>query len=183
MKENQEIQHNEGHFVASTLAQLLDKMTAIDDGLLEIDLSDQIELMQEGKVKVDSYKYLVDKLEFQADLYKKWASEYLQAEKILRNKRKQILNHLLFSLQKSGFKKFTGNKYVVTIRKARPSVDIKSPASALMKVHYPDLVRSEYSWDKNEISNRLKSGDEKASEIASLKESYFAHFTLSKEVH
>lgn len=167
----------------NTLESLLSRLTAIDDELIDLDLDEQVELMEQGKVKVDNYKYIVDRMDAQADLYKKWAEEHSKAEKALRIKRKQLLNHLLFSLQKNGFQKFTGNKYQVTIRKARPAVELKVGASALLKIRHPELIKTAYSWDKTEIGKRLKEGDESLAEIAALKETHFAHFSIAKELH
>lgn len=164
----------------NSLDSLLGLLNAADDGLLEIELDEHLALIEQGKIKVDSYKYLIDKLESQADMMKKYKDDYAAQEKSLRNKRKRLLDHLLFSMHKNGFDKFPGNQFEVGIRKARPSVEMKLEASAIMKAKYPDLVRTEYSWDKNKITEKLKLDDPDVRNLASFKESFYAKFNIKK---
>ena len=164
----------------NSLDQLLSKLTAADEGMLDISLDDQLDLLESGRIKVDNYKYLVDKLEAQADLFKKWSKEFSDMEKSVRNNRKRLLDHMTYVMQRNGFEQFTGNRYQVRLQKSKPSVEVKAQASAVYKIHFPEMIKTEHSWDKSKLFEALKSGDEKVKNVAELKESVHPRFTINK---
>lgn len=173
----------EQHEAPSTLHALLMALTQADDDMQEtLQLDQQSELIEAGRIKVDSYKYLLDKLEAQEAMLDKWVQEYLDARRAIQNNRKRLIEHLTFALRSNGFDKFTGNQYVVSLRKAPPSVEVKGEPTAGHKLKYSEFVRTKYEWDKTAIRDALKAGNESAAELAALKETVYPKFTVLKGI-
>lgn len=166
----------------ATLNALLMALTEADNALEEIDLDQQIDLLESGKVKVDSYKYVIDKLEQQERYLFEREKEYAAAKKQVQNAQKRIKEHLVFVLQNNGFEKFTGHEYTVSLRKARPSVIIKADANASLKMKFRDLIETKYEWKKSAVYDLLSKGENPdLEEFASIKESVHARFAVNKE--
>lgn len=164
-----------------SLYSLLSALKAVDDEMLEVSLDDQIDLIEGGRVKVDSYKYILDKLEVQKIFYEKRAEEIEKSLQAIKGNIKRLREHLVHALRTNGFDKFTGHEYVVTVRKAPPAVEVKTEPDAKLKIRFPDFVKTEYKWDKKAILARLKAGDPLAAELAGLRESFYPQFSLVKE--
>lgn len=167
--------------VKPTLWGLLSALKAVDDEMIEINLDEQIDLIENGKVKVDSYKYVLDKLEVQSIYLKKREEEVEKARKAIEANIKRIKEHLIKSLRENGFDKFTGNEYVVKLQRAAPAVEIKAEPTAALKIRYPDLIRTKYEWDKTAVKDRLKEGDPAVAELAGVRETFYAKFSLVKD--
>lgn len=165
-----------------SLNQLLLKMTEVDDGMLELSLDDQIELIDAGKIKVDNYKYFIDKVDAQAELFKKWEREFREKKQVMENLSKRIKDHMIWSMNNNGFKKFTGERYVVTIRRAKSSVVVTSKPTPEMMLDFSDLIRTKYEWEKDKIATALKTGNEDVAQFASFKENYSAKFEVNKGI-
>lgn len=165
-----------------TLHNLLQMLLQVDEGMTEFSLDDQLDLLEAGKVKVDNYKYLIDHLESQAVLLKKWEDEYKTARQAVENNVKRLKNHMLFAMQANGFSMFTGNQYVVKLLKAAPAVEVKGEPTAAMKIKYDGFIKTSYEWDKKAIGAALKAGDPKAAELGSLRETVYPKFSIVKGV-
>jgi hypothetical protein len=165
-----------------SLYQLLLALQAVDDLTENIDLSAQVDLMDGAKVKVDNYKYLLDKLEAQEFYLSAREKEYSTAKKTIQTNIKRIREHLIFAMNATGFEKFTGNEYAVTLQKGKGSVHLKMGEPDVMKaIHYSNFVRTEYSWDKTAIQKALADGNAMAKEIAEIKINTFPKFSVLKE--
>jgi len=165
-----------------TLFNLLSALKAVDEEMIELNLDEQIDLIENGRVKVDSYKYVLDKLEVQAEFLARREKEINKAKKAIEANIKRVKEHLVKSMQDNGFDKFTGNEYVVSLRKnGRPAVDIKAEATAAMKIKYPDLIKTEYSWVSDAVRAKLKEGDHEIMALAGFKQTYSAIFSLVRD--
>ncbi len=165
-----------------SLHSLLLALQAADEEMEEIDLSLQIDLMDGAKIKVDNYKYIIDKLETHEAFLKKREDEYAKARRAIQSQVKRIKEHLLFALQSNHFEKFTGFEYVVSQQKAPPSVSLKvSEPTISHAIHFAEFVRTSYDWDKIAIKAALKEGNETVANIAEMKENIYPRFTLNRE--
>jgi hypothetical protein len=166
-----------------SLHSLLLQLQACDDAMLEIDLGKQIDLMDGAKVKVDSYKYILDKLEAQESYLAAREKEYATAKKTIQSNIKSIREHLVFAMVANGFEKFTGNQYAVTMQKSKGAVHLKQGDPDIYKaMQYSDFVRTDYSWDKSAIQKALSEGNAQVSEVAELRVNTFPKFSVLKEV-
>jgi len=144
---------------------------------------EQINILEQGKAKVDGYKWILDNLEVHK-LYMKGRKEaYAKAEKSIEKHIDSILDNMLFALQTNKFEKFTGNEFVVKVYPSTPSVEIKGgDPTASHKIHYDKYVKVKYEWDKTAISSALKVGEDASlAEFASLKRGVHLRFAINKE--
>jgi len=132
---------------------------------------EQINILEQGKAKVDGYKWILDNLEVH------------KAEKSIEKHIDSILDNMLFALQTNKFEKFTGNEFVVKVYPSTPSVEIKGgDPTASHKIHYDKYVKVKYEWDKTAISSALKVGEDASlAEFASLKRGVHLRFAINKE--
>lgn len=166
-----------------SLNELLMRLTEADDALHEFDFDTELDLLEQGKVKVDNYKYILDKLAVHSLFLQQRIEEYTKARRVVDNSIRRIEKHLVFALQNNGFSQFPGVEWQVRLQRSAPAVELKiSEPSAAMKIKFPDYIRTTYAWDKTAIRDALKSGDEAASELATLRESWHARFSLLKKV-
>lgn len=166
----------------TTLNELLALLTEADNAFLTLSLDEHADLIEAGRVKVDNYKYLIDKMKSQEELLDKWMEEYAAAKRTVFNNRRRLTEHLLYVLRSHGFDKFTGNRFVVKIQKSKPAVQMTVEPNDLLKLRYPDIIRTKYEWDKVKVYELLKSGDEKLCELGTLKESIYPSFSIIKDV-
>lgn len=166
-----------------SLHRILMGINELDDAIDEADADAQIDLMENGKAKVDGYKAVLDGLEMQEAYYKDQAAMYEAKAKAAKSAIARIKKNLLFALQSNQFTQFTGHMFVVKILRAAPAVETNvSEPTLSMKIRYDKFVRTKYEWDKKAIAEGLKLDDPQAREIASLRETVYTKFTpIAKE--
>lgn len=165
-----------------SLYQLLLALQASDDACENLDLSAQIDLVDGARIKVDNYKYILDKLEAHECYLALREKEYASAKKTIQSNIKRLREQLIFSLQANGFDRFTGNQYIVVQQKAKASVSLKMGEPDVFKaLTYGDFVRTAYVWDKTAIAKGLAENHPQVREIAELKQTVFPKFLINKE--
>lgn len=167
----------------NTFHQLLMALQSADDAIESVDLDKQIDLLEGAKIKVDNYKYLIDKLELQSEYLLAREQEFAAAKTSVKKNVARLKEHLIFALQANQFEKFTGHEYVVRQAKAAPSLDIKASEPTLSHaIKYPDYVRTSYNWDKKSLLEALKLGEDPGAQlIAGLKQTVYIKFSVNKE--
>ena len=165
-----------------SLDELLSRLTAADEGALDLDLDQQKELVEHGQVKVDNYKYIDDKMKSHVELLDKWAKEFADAKKVVENRRQNLRKHLVRVMQSNKFEKYTGKRYVLAIQRARSAVDVKAKPDAMTKLSFPNYVRVEYKWNLEALGDAIRQGDEEVTKFASLVESWYPKYTVAKGV-
>lgn len=144
-----------------TLNELLRALCLIDEALLDVDLNAAPDLMEQGKVKIDNYKYLIDEIEMRQEHMKRKKDEYAKAEATLKNQARRLKEHLVYAMQTNGFEKFTGNEYKCWVQYSE-SVELKlSEPGPHHKIHFPSLIKTTYEWKKTDIKRILKTDIEK----------------------
>lgn len=171
-----ELHFNEGHAAEAppertlvkpkTLNELLRALCMIDEAMLDVNLDDAPDLMEAGKVKVDSYKYLIDRFDSMAEELKKKENEYKAARRTIENQRERLMGHMMYALETNGFDQFTGHQYKVRVQHSE-YVDLKfTEPGAHHKIHFTDLVKTTYEWKKSDIKRILKTDIEKIQDEA-----------------
>lgn len=144
-----------------SLNELLQALCLADEAMLEIDLDEAPDLLEQGKVKIDSYKFILDRMESIAEELKRKENEYKTARKSVESQRERLMGHLMYALETNGFEKFTGHQYKVRLQYSE-FVDLKlSEPGAHHKIHFPDLIKTTYEWRKSDIKRLLKTDVEK----------------------
>lgn len=144
-----------------TLNELLHALCMADEMLLDVNLDEVPDLLEQGKVKIDSYKYIMDRMESMIVEMDRKETEYASAKSTLKRQLKRLKEHLAFALINNGFEKFTGNQYKCWVQYSE-SVDLKlSEPGAHHKIHFPNLIKTTYEWKKTDIKRILKLDPEK----------------------
>jgi glutamyl-tRNA reductase len=139
-----------------TLNELLRALCLIDEAMLDVDLNAAPDLLAEGKVKIDNYKYLIDEMDLRRESMKRKREEYAKAEKTLENQIKRLKEHLIYAMQANGFEKFSGNEYKCWVQYSESVKLSLSEPNAQLKIHYPDLIKTSYEWKLTPIKQILK---------------------------
>ena len=166
-----------------SLRQLLDKLTDVDAQMGDLDLDLEEDLIECGAIKIDNYKYLIDKMETQVLFLKAREKEYAEARKHVENTIDRMFARVLNAMT-DGVKKYQqleGNQWKVRLHKSKAAVETKVEASAKLRVQFPDLIKAEYSWQKNAIYKAIQAGSTDLEPIASLRETVSPRFSINKE--
>ncbi len=160
---------------------LLQRLQAVDQSFDDIGLDGEIDLLNKGKVKIDAYKYILDKLASQIWYLDQRLDEYSRAKKTVDNAQKRVKSRLLEALEANEFTKFTGHRWVVSVRKANPSIEISGTGiiDDSLKERHPDLIKTSYVPDKTAIKKALQAGQKL--DWATLKETTYVSFSINKE--
>ena len=146
----------------SSLAVLFNEQNELIEKLLSCDgeLSAEMELkLSELDLsipsKVDSYRYIMDRLEAEEEYFSAKANEYHAATKVLANARLRIKDQLKHQMQEQGLEVLCGNDYQFKLSKTKGSV----------LVNNEDLIPKEYikevltrTVDKVSLAQDLKEG-------------------------
>jgi len=159
--------------------QILEALEALDESLEEIDFDDQINLLEEGKTKVDSYKYIIDKLESHAEYLAKQEAHFAQAKKVTLNNIKRIKEQLLNALAQNNFERYAGNQWIVRRQKGAKKLEVNREPMASDIIKMPDLVEVKYSWNKVKLKDKFDESEE-IKEFCTLKQSEHVRFAIKK---
>ena len=160
-----------------SLPNILSLMTQVDEGMINASVEDMTALMEKAELKVDSYKYIIDKFESESERLANKIKDFQASKKVIDSKVERIKSLLVFSMQKNSFTKFNGEEYKVRLQ-ASKSVAVKREPAAMDMVESPEFVRVKYEWVKPEIKKALDSGKEIS--FAEFKESLAPIFTVNK---
>jgi len=161
--------------------KILQMCNAIDEELIEIDLQEQINLLEDGKAKVDALKHVIDRCEHQAEFYKKRKQEYADKQAALDNNVKRLKKYVTRSMLDNNFTQFTGNEYMVKLQKAAPSLIVNGEPTIDHKIKYDEFVITKYEWDVKALKEALKNGNPSAAEIGRLETTIYPRFYLNKD--
>jgi len=166
-----------------TFFKILQLFQAIDQEVIEANLDQQIDLMNDGKAKVDGLKHVLDRLKVMATYFGGMKDEYAAKEKAINTKIESLHKYIIHSLQTNNFEKFTGNEFTVKLKKNPASCSITGTKKPTVdhKIKYDEFVRTSYEWNLDVIKDALKSGDPLAQEIATLKHGTKVEFSINTE--
>jgi hypothetical protein len=168
------------------LHKLLRALKEADDCIDNINWDEQDALMEAGKLKVDSYKYIHDKLTLQLEHFSDLVKRFTEAKKSAKSNLDGFMRHLQWAMETNGFEMFTGQEYLVRLR-SDEYCEIKEDMECLPKhkIMYGDFVRIKYEWSKTAITKALESDDPdlraKAEQLAQIGVRRKPEFDIIKE--
>lgn len=114
-----------------TLPALLKEAHAIEELLIETEgemnpiLSEWMTINDQNMVtKIDSYKYVFDKLESGCEFFKKKEEEMRRARKSYENYIQRLKEHLKFTMESLTVSELRGNNYRFKLQRSKPIVVI-----------------------------------------------------------
>ncbi len=144
------------------------------DEALESDLEITENLMD----KVDSIKYVLDKIELEVSHIDFMLGE-LEARKIrLKNNQEKIKKYVVESMQNASAEMVPGHNWHVKLVKNPPRVVTTRPPSVEDCSDIPDAIRIKinYEWEKNYLKDHIH--DEKIKQIAKIETGFRPKFTM-----
>ena len=164
-----------------TLLKLLTSLEQADNALVDFDPEQHRETLLKAEVKIDSYKYILDRYtsriaEIDADI------EQLTAiKKTLQNRSNSLKDLLLWVLKQRGIDSFPGVKHVVKLMERKRISTLSEPDSSLF-FKFPDLVKREYSWDKRAFDKAYIKDVETLGQYAKEDKTEYVQFYLNRSI-
>jgi len=166
-----------------TLGELLHAFEMVDNGLASI-TPEQLEAMSsKAAMKVDDYKYFMEKCEGEVDRLKKRIEEFQKTKKTIENTQRRLKEIMVFHMKENNFDKLVGNDFKVNLQSTTKATWKTPEPSEAQRISLSNYVRVKYEWDKKAIENELKNGDkEKFKGIAELGKTYYPKFYVQKRI-
>lgn len=164
----------------TTLNSLLTQIQQVDLGMLELPEQDARQLAKSLEIKVDGYKYMLDRFKQFAAYLAGERDAMNKAKKVAENKMKYLNRLLQYHMEHHEFETLPGERwYAKLIKKVnvRFAPDRGIPTAADYRKHpdlitrvyswkvqpdsklamkFPDLVTRSYKWDETALRNYLK---------------------------
>lgn len=146
----------------------------VSDEALEAD----IELTENLMDKVDSIKYVLDKLDSEMQGIDVLLCELDDRKSRLKKNQEKIKKYVVESMQSASADMLSGNQWHVKLVKNPPRVVTTRPPSVDDFVQNSDAVRMkiDYAWEKEYLKNHIN--DEKIAQIATIETGYRPKFTM-----
>lgn len=141
------------------LHKILRMMQETSKTMKEIDWTKQDPIVEAGKIKVDSYKFIHDQLSAQLIYFTELVEHYTAAKKSAQSQLTGFEQHLKWAMESSGLDRCLGKDYVVEL-KTSEYCEVKAECLPKHRVIYGDWVRVKYEWSKSAITEALQSDDE-----------------------
>lgn len=155
-----------------TLPQLLELMRKMDDGLIELSVEDMETLGRKAKIKVDHYKYFMDKCDAEAARLEKMIKDFTARKKSIENKKKGAEFILMTRTKAEDLDGMAGDEYSFKIKVLKQNKCIlnkgfEKPDQAAFLEH-SDFIGCKYSWKLDPLKKELKAGNTDLQKIAKL---------------
>ena len=143
--------------VEESMREILNKLNEIDDGIIAIDVEALKQLSTKMKVKVDSYKGILDAIKVRMATLKHQEDELKSIRESLKKKAENLAGFLAFHMKQNGFSRLPGEKYQVSLVTKDTVLWDENMAEpdALMFQKHKGFVNRKYSWDKSAITTDL----------------------------
>jgi imidazolonepropionase-like amidohydrolase len=160
-----------------TLWQILDTLSAFDDGELELSEADIQSLHNQLRSKPDSIRYVIDDLDDQGKRHRVYAREHADKARAIENSIERLKKYVVSAMQNAGFEKMSGDEWQVSLLKSE-SVEIVGEPNEVVRSSYPDFVKTKYEWSLSSVKDAIKAGVPVA--FATLNTKYSPRFTVKK---
>jgi len=146
----------------------------VSDEALEAD----IELGENVMDKVDSIKYVLDKLEHEVTHLDFMLVEIEGRKKRLQKNHEHLKNFIVQSMQSAQSEMAAGHNWHVKLVKNPPRVVTTRPPTTEDYIENSDAVRMkiDYAWEKEYLKNHID--DEKIKQIAKIETGFRPKFTM-----
>jgi hypothetical protein len=165
--ENLEIQETVSTALATksniTLGQLFEYMQMIDDGIINLNENQLVELRDRFLDKVDNYKGFMDKVEAEIAFLKQREKEISTVRKAMEKTLIKIDDYALFHMKNNNIDRLCGDLYQAKyVCKKANKVSFKNsiePNQDLyMKYREFGFVKQAFSWSLDAIKKAIKAG-------------------------
>ncbi len=150
------------------------------------DLAERFAAAEIGDLKgqVDRVKFKMDSWEAQADVLESWAIQLMKKATGLKKKVEGYEQFIQREMEVHKFEELPGEIFRVALRDSNPKTSIKTEATPMMHLKYPELVRLEtnYTWDKKRLKELSDSDSVPADLDVRVTQGKHIRFYLKKDV-
>ena len=164
-----------------SLHELLDIMTRTDEGLIDLNGSEQDLVGVLTAEKVDNIKRFRDFVLARAEVLNQQAKELSEAKRQLEGLAERLTKNVAYNMAAQNFKKLPGNNYQVSLQE-RSKIVIKIEPNSQLFAQYPEIIKREFSWIKKEFDAAVKKEDApiELKNLCEITKTQFATFTVNK---
>jgi chromosome segregation ATPase len=170
-----------------TLNALLQDLTSVDEGMLDMSRSALAETVGEIKDKVDALQEVLSRMKSEQDRLKLEADLFTQKRRELENAEKRLKEYITFCLENGGSEKLVGNRYTLSLQSRE---FIKAKAIELTSAMYieinslrPGTVKREYSFDASQLKTLASENESIKSAFCDVTKSTYPMFRVKKGVN
>lgn len=163
-----------------TLFSLLTDLENADSGLVEFNPEEHREKLLGAELKIDAYKYVLNKYESRIEEIAKEIAELTAVKRSLESKSTAMKSMVLWIFKQKQLEKFPGVKYVAQVI-SKKKIVIKTQPDARLYLDFPTLIRREYSWEKREF-DKLFATVPQLKELATEETTDYIKFNLKKGI-
>jgi len=149
--------------VSETLQELLFKLKAYDDGLIEFDADQMITDMKSLSDKFDAYVGIKKRIAEREATIENEIKQMQSAVKVLENNQRRIDERIKYLMEATGTEIIKGGMYhVLAVKKKDVELTLPDHCGSTHEFDYPEFVKKkvEYSWDKNAVKAAIKESPE-----------------------
>lgn len=153
--------------------QEFDEQLAIPVDMAELELPEEkspAELRELLMSKIDGYKFVIDRLDKEAEFFREQAAPLLETAASLERESKGIAKLLAFVMQRMGFDELPGTLWRAQLQdNGTPTLELTEPECTVFDYEkYPNYVRMirRYEWDTEAIRTALVDGRKAAKAAA-----------------
>jgi len=138
---------------------MLNQLHEAEESLVE--QQDWEEILGSLRDKVDSIKFIRDRLQSAYDFYDREVDRLKAKKTSIQNNLDNLLNYVNNCMKNGDFEQIPGKKWIIATRKNPPTIEIKDDASADYFLNFENFVKRQiiYTWKKNEIKEALAEGE------------------------
>lgn len=166
--------------MSDSLLKLLTDLEQADTGLIEFDPEQHRETLLKAELKIDSYKYVLNRYASRISEIKDEIEELTAIKRTLENKQNNLLELLFWVMKQKNITKFPGQKYVVSLLKKKNIQIIADNPDSKTFLKFPGLIKRTYAWDKMALKKAYASDPISYAGYAKEEEIEYIKFNLKK---
>lgn len=150
-----------------TLADILDLLEAVDQGLVAVTPEKQAELGALLVAKIDNTAEVIQELESQEERLRAAAKKLTDGARQVASRIERIKSYMSFHMQANSFQQIPGEVWKARLNTAL-AVEPKREPNHVDYAEMPQFVRVKWEWKKKELKDALEALDPAAMEVATL---------------
>ena len=159
---------------------LLNLLEQIDECVVQLSPEEISRVLEKSQLKVDTYKYVLDKLKSHAEYLGQRAAEFAAAMQATENHVKRLKAHLVWVLEQKGTDRWPGKDYQIKLV-ATQSIQPQIEPNSRLSLKFPDCVKRSYSWDKKALKEALQDPESPLQDYAKVQTNKSIRFSVRRE--
>ena len=164
--------------MSKTLNDLLTNLRDAEDGVIALSPEQLTIALGSVKDKVDSTFEVISRLESEVLRLSEIAKEFTAKKKTVENQVKRLKEYVQYSMESDGTTELLGDKHRLRLMDRKGLKVSEMEISSTLFLEFPEVIRRNYSFDKNLLKEKYKENPEKYGELVSPSTSTSLKFTV-----